>query len=148
MTIDKQDVRILVVDDDKELADGLVESLSDIGYLAEAAYGGREGLNKFESGAFQLVITDLMMPDMGGMELLYAVKDLDSQVVVVVISGYGTIELAVKAIKNGAYDFIPKPVKLEEMEMIIDRALERSKLFKQLGFFRGLTLALVISVPA
>ncbi len=147
MIIDKQDVRILVVDDDKELADGLVESLSDLGYLAEAAYGGREGLNRFESGAFQLVITDLKMPDMDGMALLDAVKARDTHAVVMVISGYGTIESAVKAIKNGAYDFIPKPIKMDELEVIIDRALERRKLFKQLGVFRGLTLALIISVP-
>ena len=147
MIIDKQDVRILVVDDDKELADVLVESLSDLGYLAEAAYGGREALNRFESGAFQLVITDLKMPDMDGMALLDAVKARDTQAVVMVISGYGTIESAVKAIKNGAYDFIPKPIKMAELEVIIDRALERRKLFKQLGVFRGLTLALIISVP-
>ena len=147
MIIDKQDVRILVVDDDKELADVLVESLSDLGYSAAAAYGGREGLNRFENGAFQLVITDLKMPDMDGMALLEAVKARDSRAVVMVITGYGTIESAVKAIKNGAYDFIPKPVKMDELELIIDRALEHRKLFKQLGVFRGLTLALIISVP-
>ena len=147
MIIDKQDVRILVVDDDKELADGLVESLSDLGYSAAAAYGGREGLNRFESGTFQLVITDLRMPDMDGMALLGAVKARDSRAVVMVITGYGTIESAVKAIKNGAYDFIPKPIKMEELEVIINRALERRDLSKQLGVFRGLTLALIISVP-
>lgn len=147
MTIDKQDVKILVVDDDKELADGLVESLSDLGYSAAAAYSGREGLNRFENGAFQLVFTDLKIPDMDGMALLEAVKALDSRAVVIVITGYGTIELAVKAIKNGAYDFIPKPIKMEELELIINRALERRALSKQVGVFRGLTLALIISVP-
>lgn len=147
MTIDKQDVKILVVDDDKELADGLVESLSDLGYSAAAAYSGREGLNRFENGAFQLVFTDLKIPDMDGMALLEAVKALDSRAVVIVITGYGTIELAVKAIKNGAYDFIPKPIKMEELELIINRALERRDLSKQVGVFRGLTLALFISVP-
>ncbi len=147
MIIDKQDVRILVVDDDQELADALVESLSDLGYSAAAAYSGREGLNRFQSGAFQLVITDLKMPDMDGMALLEAVKARDSRAVVMVITGYGTIESAVKAIKNGAYDFIPKPVKVEELEVIINRALERRNLSKQLGVFKGLTLALIISVP-
>jgi DNA-binding NtrC family response regulator len=147
MTIDKQDVKILVVDDDKELADGLVESLSDLGYSAAAAYSGREGLNRFENGAFQLVFTDLKIPDMDGMALLEAVKALDSRAVVIVITGYGTIELAVKAIKNGAYDFIPKPIKMEELELIINRALERRALSKQVGVFRGLTMALIISVP-
>ena len=147
MAIDKQDVRILVVDDDKELADGLVESLSNLGYSAKAAYSGREGVNRFENGAFQLVITDLKMPEMDGMELLEAVKARDKQAVVIVITGYGTIESAVKAIRNGAYDFITKPVKMQELEVIIDRALDRYALSKQLGVFKGLTLALIISVP-
>jgi len=147
MAIDREDARILVVDDDKELADGLVESLSNLGYLAAAAYGGREALTRFEQGAFQLVITDLKMPDMDGMELLEAVKARDKQAVVIVITGYGTIESAVKAIRNGAYDFITKPIKMEELEVIIDRALERHAMSKQLGVFKGLTLALIISVP-
>ena len=147
MAFDRQDARILVVDDDKEFADLLVEHLSNLGYSAAVAYSGREGLSRFENGDFQLVITDLKMPEMDGMELLEAVKARDSRVVVMVITGYGTIESAVKAIKNGAYDYITKPIKMEELEVIIDRALERHALSKQLGVFKGLTLALIISVP-
>jgi len=147
MAIDRKDARVLVVDDDRELTDGLVESLSNLGYSAAAAYNGKKGLSKFENGAFQLIITDLKMPDMDGMELLKAVKAQDQQAVVIVITGYGTIESAVKAIKNGAYDFITKPVKMQELEVIIDRALERYAMSKQLGVFKGLTLALIISVP-
>ena len=63
------------------------------------------------------------------------------------ISGYGTIELAVKTIKNDAYDFIPKPLKLEELEAIIHKALEQYTLIRQLGIFRGLTLALITLIP-
>jgi DNA-binding NtrC family response regulator len=147
VAIDKQDVRILVVDDDRELANGLVEHLSGLGYSAAAAYTGREGLSRFENGDFQLVITDLKMPDMDGMELLEAVKYWDRRAVVMVITGYGTIESAVKAIKNGAYDYITKPIKMEELEVIIERAAVRYALSKQLGVFKGLTLALIISVP-
>jgi DNA-binding response OmpR family regulator len=75
------------------------------------------------------------------------VKKLNSRIMVIFISGYGTIELAVKTIKNGAYDFIPKPFKLEELEAIIHRALEQYTLIRQLGIFRGLTLALITSIP-
>jgi len=81
------------------------------------------------------------------MELLDAVKELDGQVMVMVITGYGTIESAVTAIKKEAYDFIPKPLKMDELEVIVNRALERHTLLRQLGVFRGLTLALIISVP-
>jgi DNA-binding NtrC family response regulator len=147
VTIDRKDSRILLVDDDRELADALVESLSNLGYSAKAAYSGREGLNTFEKWAFQLVITDLKMPDMDGIELLRAVKTLDKEAVVIIITGYGTIESAVKAIRQGAYDYITKPVKMNELELVIDRALERRTLSKRLGIFRGLTLALIISVP-
>jgi len=143
----KKEAKILVVDDDKGLADDMVEYLTTYGYQAAAAYGGREALTMFEQEDFQLVITDLKMPEMDGMELLDAVSRLDSRAVVMVITGYGTIESAVEAIKKGAYDYIPKPFKMEELEVIVNRALERHTLLRQLGVFRGLTLALIISVP-
>ena len=147
MLFNKKEAKILVVDDDKQLADNMVEYLTKFGYQAAAAYGGREALTRFEQGDFQLVVTDLKMPEMDGMEVLDAVKELDSRVTVMVITGYGTIESAVAAIKKGAYDYIPKPFKMEELEVIVNRALERHTLFRQLGVFRGLTLALIISTP-
>ena len=64
-----------------------------------------------------------------------------------VITGYGTVESAVDAIKKGAYDFVPKPFKMDELEVIIGRALEKHTLLRQLGVFRGLTLALLVSIP-
>jgi DNA-binding NtrC family response regulator len=147
MTPVQEEAKILVVDDDKQLADNLTEYLKQIGYRAIPAYSGLEGLKKIKEEDFSLVITDLMMPDMDGMELLESIKRIDKRVVVMVITGYGTIESAVTAIKKGAFDFIPKPFKLEEIEIIITRALERHTLFRQLGMFRGLTLALFISIP-
>ena len=147
MTTIKNGARILVVDDDELLADNLVEYLTTLGYQATSAYGGHEALNRFEQGDFQLVVTDLMMPGMGGLELLEKVKALDKRVIVLVITGYGTIESAVDAIKKGAYDFVPKPFKMDELEVIITRALEKHTLLRQLGVFRGLTLALLVSIP-
>ena len=147
MLSNKKDAKILVVDDDRQLADILAEYLNMLGYQATMAYGGREGLEMFKRDDFQLVITDLMMPDMDGMELMEAIKRLDRRVIVMVITGFGTIESAVSAIKKGAYDFIPKPFKMEELEVIVKRALERHSIVRQLGVFRGLTLALLISIP-
>jgi len=138
---------ILVVDDEKMVAENLVEFLTLIGHHATAAYGGKEGLEAFRNGAFDLVITDLMMPDMDGMQLMEAIKTIDAKTPVLMITGHGTIESAVAAIKKGAYDFIPKPFNLSELEVIANRALEHREMAKQLGLFRGLTLALVISVP-
>ena len=139
--------RILVVDDDETFANNLVEYLTNLGYQPTAAYNGKEGLGEFEQDDFQIVITDLKMPEMDGMALLGEIKKRDKRVVVMVITGYGTIDYAVQAIKVGAFDFIPKPVKLKELEVIIKRALERHTLSRQLGIFRGLSLALTISVP-
>ncbi len=143
----KKAPKVLVVDDDRSLADNLVEFLSKLGYRAQGAYSGEEALELFRREEYDLVVTDLMMPGMDGMELLEALKIIDDKAVVLVITGYGTIESAVEAIRRGAYDFIPKPFKLAELEVIVQRALERRELAGSLQLFRGLTLGLMISVP-
>jgi len=142
-----ENARILVVDDDRNIANILVEYITKMGYGAEAAYFGNEGIERFKSGNFHMVITDMKMPDMDGMEVLDAVKSIDKNVAVVLITGYPTIDRAVEAIKAGAYDFISKPFDFKALEVVINRALERHTLFRRLGMFRGLTLALIISVP-
>ena len=142
-----KETRILIVDDDSEFADGLAEHVRQLGYDASVAYDGQTGLDLFHKGDFRLVLTDLQMPGMDGMALLHAIKKQDSRSVVVVISGYGTIERAVQAIRHGAYDFITKPVKFDELDIIVARALEKYNLVHQLGFFRGLTLAVLVSIP-
>ena len=145
--IAKKEARILVVDDEKQVADVLVDYLSNLGYQTVAAYSGYDALSKFKDGDFQLIITDLKMPDIDGMDLLEMVKGWDKRAMVIVITGYGTIESAVEAITKGAYDFIPKPFKMEELEIIIERALDRYALSKQLGLFRGLLFCLIASIP-
>ena len=142
-----REAKILVVDDDIQTTDLLVEWLAKRGYDAVGAYGGQEGIEAFDQGNFDLVITDLVMPEMDGMALLEAVKARDPRMAVLMISGLGTIEKAVLAIKKGAYDFITKPVHFAPLGESVDRALERHGLLKQLGIFRGLTLALIISIP-
>ena len=142
-----KETRILIVDDDPEFADSLAEHLSGLGHSVKVAYDGQDGLDRFRAGAFHIVLTDLQMPGMDGMTLLHEIKRLDNRCVVVLITGFGTVKSAVKAIKEGAYDFITKPVKLDEVDVVVNRALEKCHLVKQLDFFRGLTLAVIISVP-
>jgi len=144
---EKKGAKILVVDDQPIVADTLVEIMSRSGYSATAAYGGMEGVKRFQEGDYQLVITDLKMPDVDGMDLLKTIQGIDNKVPVIVNTGYGTIKKAVEAIKSGAYDFVEKPVDRDKLEIIVERALERHNLFTQLGIFRGLTLALTISIP-
>ena len=149
MRNNKSKINILVVDDDRQIADMLTEYLNaKKNNQATAAYGGREAFERFKKGAFQIVITDLKLPEMDGMELMETIKAIDSQVVVIVISGYGTIKSAVNAIRKGAYDFIAKPLELNQVQLVIDRAIENITLRKQLGIFRGLSLAFLVSIPA
>lgn len=143
----KSEINILVVDDDIMLADNLNEYLTKLGYNASAVYHGKEAVERFRQGDFHLVITDLVMPDMDGLELMEAVKRIDKKAMVIVVTGHGSIESAVTAIKKGAYDYISKPFRMEELDVIINRAFERYRLSRQLGLFRGLSLALMISIP-
>ena len=139
---DRKDLKILVVDDNRQLTDTIVEMLARDGFSATGAYGGMEGVKRFQEGCFQLVVTDLKMPDVDGMDLLKTVKGIDNRVPVVIVTGYGTIRKAVEAIKCGAYDFIEKPVEREKLTLVVERALERHNLFRQLGVFRGLTISI------
>lgn len=145
--IKEKDARILVVDDEKQLADMLVSHLTRLGYNAKAVYSGRDVLSLLEQEDYNLIVLDLKMPDMDGMDVLDAVKQDYDKIVVIIITAFGTIELAVDAIKRGAYDFITKPFDLKTLDVTISRALEKHTLVKQLGIFRGLTLALIISIP-
>jgi DNA-binding NtrC family response regulator len=145
--VTSKDARILIVDDEKEFADGLAEHMSGLGYSVKTAYDGKTALEQFRSGDYHVVLTDLQMPGLDGMDLLDRIKKLGANSVVVVITGFGTVEAAVKAIRAGAYDFITKPVKLEQLEIVVARALEKRQLTKQIGFFRGLTLAILVSIP-
>ena len=139
--------KILVVDDEQGVLKSITGILQDEGYQTVSTRDGKDALRLYQEESPDAIVLDIWMPDMDGIELLGAVKALDKEAVVIIITGYGTIESAVKAIRQGAYDYITKPVKMNELELVIDRALERRTLSKRLGIFRGLTLALIISVP-
>jgi two-component system response regulator AtoC len=143
----KKEPKILVVDDDRNLTDNLVEYLTKLDYQAFPAYGGREGLTKFEQDDFQVVITDLKMPEMDGMELLEKMKQLDNDVIVIILTGYGTIESSVAAVKKGAYDYISKPVEFKEIELIVNRALDKHAIFSRMQMFRWMFYLLLLSIP-
>jgi DNA-binding NtrC family response regulator len=116
----KNSPQILVVDDDARLADNLVEYLTRLGYSARAVYNGKQGLAAFEQGDFKVVITDLMMPEMNGMAMLQAVRKLDPDALVIMLTGYGTVESAVKAIKSGAIYFDKSRISSVHSKLCID----------------------------
>lgn len=142
-----KETRILVVDDDKELADMLAGYLKRTGYSTSAVYNAPDALSAFQSDPFPIVITDLKMPGMTGIELLEAIKSINDLTTVIVITGYGTIDTAVTAIKKGAYDFITKPFDLKELDLLIHRANEKFLLSTRTLKARRNCLFLMASLP-
>jgi DNA-binding NtrC family response regulator len=122
---------VLVVDDEKNIREGLGEYLRLDGYDVSLASDGKEGLAEVESGAVDLVITDLRMPALSGGELLKQISSRYPSIPVIVLTGHGTVEDAVDAMRNGAYDFITKPVNLEHLSLLVKRALERKELARR-----------------
>src|SRR3972149_7727217 len=117
------DSTILVVDDEKNIRDALVKILNKEGYNTLSAAEGKEALGILREKDVNLILTDLKMPAMDGLELLTACKMIKPNVVVILISAYGTIEKAISAIKDGAYDFIVKPFKRSALIEVVNRAI-------------------------
>lgn len=122
---------VLVVDDEKNIREGLGEYLRLEGYEIVLAADGREGAQAADRGDIDLVITDLRMPGLSGHELLKQVASRYPSVPVIVLTGHGTVEDAVNAMRNGAYDFITKPVNLDHLSILVKRALERRELSRR-----------------
>lgn len=119
---------ILVIDDDEAMRDSCQQVFSRDGNRVVTAEDGLIGLTRFKKESFDLIILDLKMPGLGGMDVLNEIKGDDPEAIVIVITGYSTIESAVEAMKNGAYDFVPKPFTPDSLRMIARRALEKKKL--------------------
>ncbi len=126
-----QDQKILIVDDDRIILDSLGEFLRLEGYAAGGAIDFKAALQELERDRYQLVITDVNMPDADGFELLRVIKQRYPDIVVVIITGYGTIESAVEAIKMGAYDYLTKPIIDDEIRLVVERALKQQSLIRE-----------------
>jgi DNA-binding NtrC family response regulator len=122
---------IVVADDEKNIREGLAEALTIDGYRALPAADGEEALALVESGDADLVITDLRMPKLGGTEVLKAVVGRYPGLPVIVLTGHGTIEDAVAAMRAGAFDFLTKPVNLDHLSILVKRALEARELTRK-----------------
>ncbi|MCD6153633.1 MAG: response regulator [Syntrophobacterales bacterium] len=138
---------ILIVDDEESVRTVLKEYLANIGYVVVTADSGEDALQKFIPGKFDSVISDLMMPKMDGMELLKQIRQKDTNVVFLMITGYPSIESAIEAIKAGAYDYVTKPFKFEDVKIKLERGLYARNLEKSLKNVNGLMWGLIISIP-
>ncbi len=115
--------KILVVDDESSMRLALSESLESCGYSVETSGSGAEGLEKFRQNKFDVVITDMRMPQMGGMEVLKGVKQISATTPVIVITAYGTVNTAVQAMKEGAADFLMKPFSVDHLEAMVKKVV-------------------------
>ena len=122
---------ILVIDDDESMRDSCAQILTKDGYQAEIANDGYSGLEKIKEKKPDLVLIDLKMPGINGLEVLEKTREIDPNIIAIVITGYATVESAVEAMKIGAYDFLPKPFTPDELRIIIKRGLEKRKLIQE-----------------
>ncbi len=129
--------RILIVEDDREMSRFLAELLSEEGYQIKVADDGTSALESYQEGAFDLVITDLMMPRMKGTELIRRLKVTDNHVLILLITAFGTIDSAVEAIHAGAFHYITKPFRSDELLIHVRRALEQREMRQEIDRLRS-----------
>ena len=124
--------RILIVDDERGLCEFLQIFLTKEGYDVETSFSGRRAIERIAGGEeFDLVLTDLKMPEVSGIEVLEAVKEHAHDTQVLMMTAYATADTAVKAMKIGAYDYIQKPFKVEEIRIVVDKGLEKRRLLQE-----------------
>ena len=120
--------RILVVDDEESIREFLDIMLKKEGYEVTLAEDGRRAQELIKKKTFDMVISDLQMPHMTGVELLKFTKEFNEEIVFMIITAFGTTETAVEAMKLGAYDYITKPFKIDEVSILINNALKNKRL--------------------
>ena len=116
--------RVLVVDDEKRIRDACHTMLSNEGFEVDRAENGEIGLKKIQETHYDIILLDLMMPGLSGLEVLPQIRNTHPDTVIIVITGYATIEHSVEAMKNGAFDFIPKPFSPQDLRIVVTKAIE------------------------
>ncbi|MGD8780241.1 MAG: sigma-54 dependent transcriptional regulator [Ignavibacteria bacterium] len=123
--------KILIVDDEKIVRESLMHWFQEDGYKVDTAVSGEAALKIFEKGKYDLVLTDMKMPGIGGLEVLQKIKDVDEDCDVVLITAYASVPTAIKALKEGAYDYVTKPIDPDELAHLVNKALDKKDLQKE-----------------
>jgi len=124
-------IQVLVVDDELNIREGSQRILSRTGFDVLTAANGLEALDLLKEKSIPIILLDLKMPGMDGMEVLKRIRQLDAEILVIVITGFATVETAIEAMKQGAYDFIPKPFEPEQLRIVVRRAAEKLQLTRE-----------------
>src|SRR5688572_10370034 len=122
---------ILIIDDERAIRKTLTEILGYEGFKVEEAADGEEGLKKFQTNIYDVVLCDIKMPKLDGIEFLSKAGEINGDIPIIMISGHGNIETAVEAVKKGAYDYISKPPDLNRLLVTIRNAMDKNKLVKE-----------------
>ena len=128
---------ILVVDDDAAMRDYLREELEHEGFRVETAGSGRAGVERVKQGGIDLVVSDVKMPDLDGLDLLREVREVQPAPYVITITAFGSIDTAIRAVKLGAFDYITKPFQIEQLVLVIDKALSEQALRSEVTRLRA-----------
>ncbi len=124
-------LQILIAEDEENIRDLLVELLSQEDRDITVIHDGLEAVRHLRKRSYDLLITDLMMPELDGIDVLHQAKKLHPQILVIIITGYASLETAIQAVKEGAYDYLRKPFRLEELKISVDNACERIQLIRE-----------------
>jgi len=124
-------IKILIIDDEKAVADILKDFLSHKERSVDVCYSGLSGIQSIQKNSYDLLIVDLVMPKVGGLDILRYAKKTNPDALVIIITGHASLETAVMAIKEGAYDYIRKPCKLEEIRIVVENAIDKIKLYRE-----------------
>ena len=121
----ERQIKALVVDDDKVIADILKEYLSNEKRTVDVCYDGLAATQAIKKASYNLIVVDMVMPGLSGMDVLKCAKASNPDIIVIIITGYASLETAIMAVKEGAYDYIRKPFKLEEIKITVDKAIDK-----------------------
>lgn len=120
-------IKILIVDDEQIVRDSLTHWFEEDGYQVESAEDGFDVLRNLEPGKYDIMLVDIKMPKLNGLELLEKVKEIDPECVVIMITAYASVPTAVQALKNGAYDYVTKPIDPDELSHLIQNAIKQKQ---------------------
>jgi DNA-binding NtrC family response regulator len=129
-------IRMLVVEDDKALSEIVCEELRARGHMAVAAETVAEGLEQLKQSEFEVALVDLMLPDGSGIDILKRIAEEGLATEAIVLTGYATVDTAIQAMKLGAYDYVTKPARMEELEVLVAKAAEKSRLRRENSHLR------------